>query len=88
MRPRSGSNQMARTQVQGGARAAGNATTFGAQAQISTATANAANPALAMSSGGAAMAVWDDVTKSLLGSYSASAGSAFGTPQPMVNAAG
>ena len=77
----------AHTQVQAAARPAGNATTFGAQAQISTATANAADPALAMSSGGAAMAVWDDVTKSLLGSYSSSAGSAFGSPQPIVNAA-
>ena len=55
---------------------------------ISAATADAADPALAMSSGGAAMAVWDDANKSLLGAYSPSAGTAFGGPQTIVNAAG
>ena len=77
----------AHIQVQAAARAAGNATTFGAQAQISTATSDAADPALAMSSGGAATAVWDDATNSLFGAYSGSAGSAFGSPQTVENTA-
>jgi hypothetical protein len=70
------------TRVQDAERPSGNASVFAALPPISDPGFDTANPRLAVSGGGAAMAVWEDTTdKSVVSAYTAALGATFGTPQ-------